>query len=162
VSDPRCRAVYVFDASGTFQFAFDWSPFIAATGIAQPIPRGIVGDSQGNVYVVEFQSRRVVVFNRQGQFVRMLAAQSTMNDPRGLGLDEARGRLYVAAAFHNEVFELALSDGHFITKWTGSGTTPFQAVRYVAVDPGGNFYVGDTWQYDVFKFDVNGNPAAWA
>ena len=77
ISDVRCKNVYEFSHSGVFIGQFDWSGFKTATGIATPTPRGIVMDENGNVYVLEFSSRRIVVFNRQGQYQRVFPSRST-------------------------------------------------------------------------------------
>jgi hypothetical protein len=55
VSDPNCRAVYIFDHSGAFQGSLDWT----GSGVGTPIPRGVAEDAAGNIYVAEFNSRKI-------------------------------------------------------------------------------------------------------
>src|SRR5262249_43164244 len=58
VSDPNCRVVYIFDHSGAYEGTLDWT----GAGVT-PTPRGIAEDSSGNIYVAEYNSRRIFVFS---------------------------------------------------------------------------------------------------
>ena len=175
VSDPRCRAVYRFTHTGQYLGEFDWAPFKQASGIYTPIPRGIAAGRDGNIYVVEHNSRSVVVFDQQGKYIRKFPRQADMNDPRGLDIDPRNGDVIVVAAYFNEIFKFT-SDGAFIKKWATVDGTPggrqFDAIRFPAVDGAGNIYVGETWGtrasdgsytgYQVYKFTSNGSPLSWA
>jgi sugar lactone lactonase YvrE len=170
VSDPRCRQVYIFNnANGNFVGSFSWP------GGFTPIPRGIAGDSNG-IYVVEHNTRSIYVFNRSGGFVKKLASNPAMNDPRGLDL--GGGFIYVVSAMKNTVYQYNASTGAFVRSWTKTGGTTgplFDSIRFPAVDGAGNVYVGDTWGcpayngsactgkdpgYRVYKFSSAGAPLA--
>ena len=173
VSDPRCRQVYIFkDSTGDYVGQFNWS----GSGVGTPIPRGIAGDSSG-IYVVEHNSRSIYEFNRAGQLVKKLAANSDMNDPRGLDL--GGGYIFVVSAMKNKVYQYNESTGALVRSWThtgGSTSGPsFDSIRFPAVDGQGNVYVGDTWGcpayngpscsgkdpgYRVYKYSPAGAPIA--
>jgi sugar lactone lactonase YvrE len=171
VSDPRCRQVYIFNhTTGAYVGHFNWP------GGFQPIPRGIAGDGSG-IYVVEHNTRSIYVFNRAGQYVKKLASNSDMNDPRGLDL--GGGNVFVVSAIKNKVFQYNESTGALVRSWshTGGGTSgpSFDSIRFPAVDGSGNVYVGDTWGcpayngpscsgadpgYRVYKYSPSGAPIA--
>lgn len=164
VSDPRCRDVYVFSADGHFLFDFDID--LRKYGIYTPLPRGIDADAAGNIYYVDHNARRIVVFDTNGNQLWESEQFFAMKDPRGLVIDRARNLLYVVAAFNNEVFQFDINPAaKTITlrdRWDSWGSTRLNTVRFAGVDPAGNVAVGDTWGYVVRRFDVNGNPLSWA
>jgi DNA-binding beta-propeller fold protein YncE len=189
VSDPRCRSVYAFSHTGAFLFQFNWAGWRALTGISAPVPRGIAGgrdwngDGQGDIYVVEHNSRRVVVFNRFGQYLGAFPRVDQMNDPRGLDIDPVSGRVVTVSAYKNRVY--VFSPSGRLLKWWGDmdgpgssvmGNRLFDSIRFPAVDGRGNIYVGDTWGfrepnprtgtrwfgYRIYKFRPNYAPLSWA
>ena len=152
VSDVRCKNVYEFSHTGSFIGQFDWTGFKTATGVGTPTPRGIVMDENGNVYVLEFSSRSIVVFNQQGQYQRDFPHQIDMNDGRGLAIDTTHDLLYAIGALNQRMFQFNYQGTMLkrIDSPTGSfgvKTDPkFNSIRFPAVDPAtGNVYVGDTW-----------------
>jgi tripartite motif-containing protein 71 len=165
VSDPRCRAVYIFDHQGVFQGALDWT----GSGVGQPIPRGIAEDAAGNIIVSEFNSRRIFFFDPVTRKIKgSIAAQSDMNDVRGLDVDPVRNFIYTVGAFWNRVYQFSYNPadvasgtgagstvGRFVNEWRNSDGTnfaqnhqPFDSIRFPAVDGAGNVYVGETWGCD--------------
>ena len=176
VSDPQCRAVYMFTHTGDYVGAFDWTFFKSTTGYFNPIPRGLAQGPDGLIYVVEHKSRRVIAFDKDGTFVRAFPRQSDMNDPRGLDIDQNTGEVVVVAAYFNAIFRFA-QDGTFLSKWTtvdgaaGNGAK-FDSIRFPAVDGDGNIYVGETWGsrqpdgsyrgYGIYKFSRDGVRLPWA
>ncbi len=176
ISDVRCKNVWEFTHNGTFipntslsskwAGGLDWSGWTTDTGYYQPTPRGIQMDENGNIYVLELNSRTIVVFNHSAQYVRSFPRQADMNDPRGLSIDPTRDFIYAVGALKQRLFkfnysgtmlkEIDASDGTFNIH---SDPTHFNSIRFPAVDPTtGNVYVGDTWGYRVWGFDSNLTP----
>src|SRR5260221_8034609 len=75
--------------------------------------------------------------------------------------DRTNGLLYAPGAYYTGVFEFTAA-GTFVRKWGGSGTTPFNSIRFPAADDNGHVWIGDTWGYRVWKFDSGGNLLPWA
>jgi tripartite motif-containing protein 71 len=175
VSDPNCRAIYMFSHTGDYLGEFNWTGWKTDSGLFTPIPRGLAAGPDGKIYVVEFNSRSVVVFNKDGSYVRKFPRKADMNDPRGLDIDPRNGDVVVAAGYFNEIHKFR-ANGEFIKKWGTVDGTPtgrkFDAIRFPAVDGQGNIYVGDTWGtrnadgsytgYGVYKFTADGAPLPWA
>ncbi len=174
ISNTACKNVYEYAHDGTFIRQFDWSGWTTATHFYQPTPRGIQMDENGNIYVLELNSRTIAVFDRQGQFIRVFPQITDMNDPRGLDIDTVHHRIFAVGALHGRVYEFDYS-GNIIKVWDSPlGTNAvhsnpsFNSIRSPAVDPvTGNVFIGDTWGYQTYKFDVSGpgttaTPLDWS
>jgi hypothetical protein len=183
VSDPRCESVWVFTHDGDFLFKFN------KTGYK---PRGIAGgrdwdgDGQGDIYVVDHFSRRVMIFDKGGNFLGQSAQVLEMNDPRGLDVDPRNGDIVTVSAYKNKVYKWNFTPGESFglsASWdevdgTGSsaGNAKFDSVRFPAIDGNGNVYTGDTWGarhpdprtgttwtgHQIYKFTPDAAPLPWA
>jgi sugar lactone lactonase YvrE len=162
VSDPRCRDVYVFDHDGTYKTDFKWNLPLPG-GVNTPIPRGIDYDG-GKIYVVEHNSRCIVVFSEEGIQQGTPTCRSDMNDPRGMDIDRANNLLYVVAAYRNEAHRFSINGTAVAwqTKWSSWGSETLDSIRWPAVDSNGNIYIGDTWTHVVRKFSPALAPLAWS
>jgi len=166
ISDVFCKNVDIFNHDGTFVGQFNWAGWKADTGYFQPTPRGIQLDDNGNVYVLELNSRTVVQFKEDGTYVRSFPRITDMNDPRGMDINIGTHRLYAVGALHQRVFVIDYLTGNVIKKWdspTGSNAVKadpkYNSIRTPAVDPAtGDVYLGDTWGYRVYKSDADGHP----
>jgi DNA-binding beta-propeller fold protein YncE len=158
VSDPRCHAVYVYNNVGVYQRSFTWN--IKGT----PIPRGIAMDAQGNLYVAEFNTRKIYLFNKAGQQLGVFQGApdgTDMADVRGIAVDNLNGRIYAVGAEFNKVVVFSFQ-GTYLATWSSAGATNFSSIRFVTADQVGDVYVSDIYGYIVWKFDKNGKLLAWA
>jgi DNA-binding beta-propeller fold protein YncE len=164
VSDPRCRNVYIFNHAGQFQGQLDWT----GSGVGTPVPRGVAEDAAGHIIVAEFNSRKLWFFDPSTKkIIGSTAAQSDMNDVRGIDVDQTNHFVYTVGAFWNRVYQFqydaAISSsggpgtivGRFVNEWRNvdgtnyaSGHQAFDSIRFPAVDSAGNVYVGETWGCD--------------
>jgi tripartite motif-containing protein 71 len=165
ISNTACKNVYEYAHDGTFIRQFDWSGWKTATGYFQPTPRGIQMDENGNIYVLELNSRTIVVFNRSGQFLRVFPRVDDMNDPRGLDIDTVHDRLYAVGSLHERLFQFDYQ-GNVLRRWDSTdgtnspnGPNRFGSIKWPAVDPAtGDVYTGDTWKYTIYKFSSSATP----
>ena len=172
VSDPNCREVYIFDHHGAFQGSLNW----AGSGVGTPIPRGVAEDAAGNIYVAEFNSRKIFVFSASTRkIIGVIGPQSDMNDVRGIDIDPVHHLIYTVGAYWNRTYEFSFDPakvaagtgaasvvGKFVNEWRNidgtnyaNGHQAFDSIRFPAVDGQGNVYVGETWGCDSF---CNGTP----
>ena len=109
VSDPqRCESVWVFSHTGSFLFKFihsNWKPRGLAGG------EDWDGDGQGDIYVVDNVSRRVLIFDKAGNFIGQMAQVLEMNDPRGLDVDPRNGDVVTVSAIKNKVYKFDYPSG---------------------------------------------------
>jgi tripartite motif-containing protein 71 len=167
VSDPNCRAVYIYDHQGGFHGALDWT----GSGVGTPIPRGVAEDAAGNIYVAEFNSRKIFVFDPgTKKIIGSIGRQSDMNDVRGIDIDQTHHLIYTVGAYWNRTYEFTYDPakvsagtgassvvGTFVNEWRNidgsnyaSGHQAFDSIRFPAVDGQGNVYTGETWGCDTY------------
>jgi DNA-binding beta-propeller fold protein YncE len=165
VSDPRCRNVYIFDHQGGFHGQLDWT----GSGVATPIPRGVAEDAAGNIWVAEYSSRRIFVFDpATKKIIGSIGPQSDENDVRGIDIDPVNHLIYTVGAYWNRTYEFSYDPakvaagsgassivGKFVNEWRNTDGTNFasghqqmDSIRFPAVDGQGNVYVGETWGCD--------------
>ncbi len=126
-------------------------------------PYGVAVDSQGFIYVSDFNNNRVHKFDAKGKFVMMWGTEGRQDGqfsrPAGLAVD-SQDRLYVADLGNDRV-QAFRSNGkkmQFDGKWGEAGADPGQFDRPYAVnvDSQGNVYVVDFGNHRLQKFTPSG------
>ena len=160
VSDPRCRQVYVYNKAGVFQFEFDMA---AAGGSATKVPRGLDVGADGLIYVAEQSDHRILVFNPDGSYVRQWTGTDfRFRDLRGVQIDRAANRIYVVAAYYNNVFAYDMTTGAQLLRWSRPGPAgTWDSIRWPALDGKGNFWISDLYGYTIHHLDAAGNSTTW-
>lgn len=131
------------------------------------MPLGIDTDDAGNLYVADGTLKKVVVFNRDGKFLRYLAepegGKPMLNKPAGVGVDAKGERVYVVdiggidtdehrvRAFDAKTGQHLFTIGH-----RGTGNGEFNLPRDVVVAPDGTLYVVDGGNFRVQQFAADG------
>jgi len=91
VGDTVRRTVMVFDPAGMGRF-FE-------LGREEPgrlfLPLGIAKDRDGNIYVCDGTAKRVVIYNRDGRFLRAVGGQKYFSRPSGVAVDPDGSRVFV-------------------------------------------------------------------
>lgn len=159
VSDVLCGTITVYTPDGRYVRSWQVQPASLPPGL-KGVPRGLDFDSAGNLYVAEFRTKSVLVYDGTGTLLRQFAPLATLRDVRGLVVDRVRNLVYAVDAGDGDVQEWR-TDGTPVRTWSTWGTTPLDTPRFMTVDASGNTYVSDMYGYRVFAWDVNGN-ARWA
>jgi DNA-binding beta-propeller fold protein YncE len=157
VTDSGARSVVVFDIPQQRTFRFGES----GDG-ALGMPLGIDTDGKGNVYVVDAAAKNVQMYDKDGKFIKTLAAGSRLSRPSGIAVDNEGARMYVVdtGAVTNEkhrvmVFDIAENKHLFDIGKRGSGEGQFNLPRDITIGTDGLLYVvdGGNFRVQVFKPD---------
>jgi DNA-binding beta-propeller fold protein YncE len=114
-------------------------------------PNGVAVDEAGNVFVTDTGRQRVVVFDPDGNPVRLINGTATghginsvLINPRGIGVDRS-GNLYVVSNLSHTVFVFD-REGKQIHSFGGQGddNDKFMFPNGLHVDNGGRIFITDT------------------
>ena len=127
------------------------------------LPLGVVVDSTGNVYVAEYQNRRVLRFDAPTKNgVDANDEFTNLNHPHDVALDNS-GNLYIAETHNEQV--LVYADPLSRDKTVDWQFTGLDDPMGMAFDSAGNFYVANCGNYpcgnanQVSIFDTPSKPA---
>ncbi len=145
--------VFVFDKKGG---RLDFIGDQPGTGqIKRSIGVAVAGD--GRVYVTDTSLKRVLIYDRNGNFISAIGQPGEFETPCGIAIDDKQGRLYVVdTGLHN--FRAYNLEGAFLYVAGERGKDPgmFNYPTNVALDAAGNIYVVDTGNFRVQIFDPGG------
>lgn len=157
--DAGRRWIYVSDANyGVVdKFALDGTYLgrlvLPSTTDQNPAPREVTVGRGGRVYVADYSFDQVDVFSTTGTLlstipaVAQLAPDGGLNQPEGVGVNNATGDVYVTDTFNQRVQQFSAT-GAFVRAWGYRGTQLDYGMGYprgVAVDQrNGNVWVDDT------------------
>lgn len=147
VTDRPTGSVYVYDAAGTYQRAFEpaelkgWQPL------------GITFDAAGNLYVsdVSVQPQVIFVFDRSGNQTRTLGETANLNFPNGIAVDKA-GNVYVTDGNNGRLVVMDASGAVIAQVGRGAGEGNLGLPRGLAIDGQDRVYVGDATGQGVFVY----------
>ena len=96
----RCTSSTI---AARFQGSLDWT----GSGVGTPIPRGVAEDAAGNIYVAEFNSRKIFVFSATTRkIIGVIGPQSDENDVRGIDIDPVNHVIYTVGAYWNRLLRV--------------------------------------------------------
>ena len=130
-------------------------------------PEGITADARGNLYVANFDVSgntsvgTVVVFDRNGRWLRTLSLGTASNLLLGLAFNPVTGDLLVADLGKQQVLKVDPQTGNssvFTTIPGGAAAGP----NGLTFDAAGNVYISDSFQATIWRTSpAGGVPAAW-
>lgn len=141
-------------AQGQFSGLIEGRPFFG--------PSGIVFDNNGNGYVGDYSSDRILKFNpSSGEITGSIGSSGTapgqFQGPSGIGIT-SEGNLVVTDQFNNRI-QVIDQEGNALLTFgkQGTGEGEFNQPIDAEVDEKGNIYVTDSINSRVQVFDKNGN-----
>lgn len=110
-------------------------------------PNGIAVGSDGTIYVVDGDNRRVQVFDSSGKFE---SAIDYVGIPRGIWLDQKKKYLIISDALANQVDIYSLK-GEKLTTFGEGGAGPgqFKFPNDITLDDSGRIYIADRENHQV-------------
>lgn len=122
-------------------------------------PHGLAVDSQGRLFAVDNESKKIVVFSPQGMPLFAFGGAQYFERPSYLALNERLGRVYVSdgKTAKINVFDLA---GNFLFSFGGAGFEPGRMFgpAGIAIAADDKVYVAEQLNARIQYFDADGNP----
>lgn len=127
------------------------------------LPMGLDVDKQGNLYVFDAKLKQIMVYNRDGKFLRSIGDPDKIARPAGIAVDPEGTRIYavdIGGSSSNEhrvmVFDAKNGEHLFDIGKRGIGPGEFNLPRDAVVAPDGSVYVVDGGNFRVEKFSADG------
>lgn len=177
----QTKVIYTLAGNGWSGFLGDGGP---ANNAELSYPQAQVVDASGNVYIADAQNNRIRKVDASGTITTIggngtggfsgdggPATAAELHFPNGIAIDGA-GNLYIADDANNRIREINTSG--IISTVAGNGSKGYggdggpataaklNAPQAVAVDPLGNFYIGDYYNQRVRKVNLAGTISTYA
>lgn len=152
VTDPGIRLLHVFDIKEKKYFT------ITKAGKEDFLsPIGVAADKNGEIYVSDSLLKRVLLFDREGKYLRDIGSTDLFMRPAGIAIDEER--LYVVDTHGHKIFVFSKKDGSFLFSFgkNGSGRGDFNYPTNIFIDKDGLLYVTDSMNFSVQMFEKDGS-----
>lgn len=119
-------------------------------------PFGLWVTEDGVKYVADGERKQIVVFGKDNRFLRAYGEKDQLKRPMDVAVFQER--IYVADFTSHAIVVLDKETGKTIQTIGEPGDAEGEMNRptHVSVDPEGNLYVNDSFNYRIQKFDPNG------
>ena len=152
VTDPGSGVLHIFDRGENRYFNIKKAKeeeFIS--------PIGVAADKNGDIYMSDSMLKRVLVFNKEGKYLRDIGSPELFARPAGIAVDE--NRVYVVDTHGHQVLVLAKKDGRPLLVFGSNSRADgdFNFPTNICVGRDGQIYVTDSLNFRVQIFDRNGH-----
>ena len=127
------------------------------------MPLGLDVDKQGNLYVFDGKLKQIMVYSRDGKFLRAIGDPDKFARPAGIAVNPEGTRIYavdIGGSSSNEhkvsVFDAQSGKHLFDIGKRGTAPGEFNLPRDAVVAPDGSVYVVDGGNFRVEKFTADG------
>ncbi len=159
VSDTASRHVKVFDLAEQRYFAI---------GEDEPgeliKPLGIDTDAQGNLYVADATQKAILIYSRDGRYLRKIGGDKLFDRLSSVTVDPAGTRVYIVdiGGVNSENHRVRVFDPHngkhiMDIGRRGTGAGEFNLPRDLAIGRDGRLYVVDGGNFRVQVFNTDGS-----
>jgi sugar lactone lactonase YvrE len=153
------RAVLMFDVPGKeFKMIGTEGP----GELRKPI--GIAVSKQGEIYVADNSAKRIVVFDKDGKFLRAFGNRSIFKRPSGVAISPDGTKAYVidtggvtTQEHHLYIFNATTGELEKTIGTRGRGDGEFNLALQVTTGPDGTIYVTDSGNFRVQAFNPDGS-----
>lgn len=152
VTDPGSHMVHIFDLGGKNYFTIK-----EAQGEELPSPVGIAVDSHGEIFVSDSFLKRILVFDKDGKYIRDIGSQNMFLRPTGIALDGDRIYIIDTQAHRVLVFNNRNNSYLFDFGKNGIGSSEFNYPTHIFSSSDHRLYITDSMNFRVQIFDRDGN-----
>ena len=152
ITDPGAHMLHIFD--------FDKRDYLQIrkarkTDLISPI--GVCVDKNGDIYLSDSLLRRVMVFDRYGEYLRDIGSNRAFARPAGVVIDEER--VYVVDTHKHQVLVFSKKNGKLLFSFgkNGSAKGEFNFPTNIFMDREKLLYITDSMNFRVQIFDKDGN-----
>lgn len=155
VLERRFARIHVFGSDEKFQRAIN----LRAISVKSPTSM-LIDKKKGHIYVSDAATRKIVVSDLSGTFVREIGGpgegDGQFNLPVAMAFD-SKDNLVVADAFSARI-QIFNGEGRFVSKFgrRGDSQGDFQLIKSIAVDSTDNIYVVDGRAHNISIFNRQG------
>jgi tetratricopeptide (TPR) repeat protein len=120
-------------------------------------PVDITFDMEGNFYIAGFGTSNIIKFNSNGEPIANWKGSFTKKIEKPVALGYFKEKVFVSDFGRDEILIFDLN-GKILQTIGGSGSEPgkFHGPSGITFDEGGNFYVSDSGNNRIQKFNANG------
>ena len=143
----------------SYQFAFEFGSEGSGDG-EYGRPHNAAIDSQGNIFVPDFDNNRIQKLDSRGRFILQWgmtgSGNGQFNGPVGIAVD-GNDDVYVVELRNHRIQKFD-NDGNFLLSWgtLGTGNGQFDRPSDLAAAPNGTIYVADRSNHRIQQFDAIG------
>ena len=152
VTDPGSGRFHVYDRSQKRYFAVErWGE----EDLISPI--GIAIDGNGNMFVSDSVLKQVLVFDKEGKYLRTIGPPDMFQRPAGIALNDER--LFVVDTHGHKVLILSLPDGKLLFSFGKQGTEhgDFNYPTNIFVSRDKLIHVTDSMNFRIQVFNPDGS-----
>ena len=151
VTDPGSGRLHVYDRSRKRYFPVEmWGE----EDLISPI--GIAVDGNGNMFVSDSVLKQVLVFDKEGKYLRAIGPPDMFQRPAGIALND--DRIYIVDTHGHKVLVVSQTDGRLLFSFGKQGTEPgdFNYPTNIFVSSENLIHVTDSMNFRIQIFDQDG------
>jgi DNA-binding beta-propeller fold protein YncE len=151
VTDPGVHLLHVADMKENRFFQIKT---VKGEKLISPI--GVAADKNGEIYLSDSMLNRVLVFDKDGFYLRDIGSGDLFTRPAGIAVDESR--IYVVDTHAHKVLVFEIRDGRLLFSFgrNGAGKGDFNFPTNIFVSRDGLLYVMDSMNFRVQIFGRDG------
>lgn len=152
ITDPGARILHIFDFENK---KYSQIKKAYKTDLISPI--GVCVDKNGNIYLSDSLLRRVMVFDRNGDYIRDIGSTKMFVRPTGIAMDEER--VYVVDTHKHQVMVFSKKDRKLLFSFgkNGKDKGEFNFPTNIFMGKDKLLYITDSMNFRVQIFDRDGN-----
>lgn len=152
ITDPGARVLHIFDFKDREYFQIKKA---GKTDLISPI--GVCVDKNGDIYLTDSLLRRVMVFDKDGDYLRDIGSTKIFIRPSGIAMDEER--VYIVDTHKHQVVVFSKKNRKLLFSFgkNGKDKGEFNFPTNIFMDKDKLLYITDSMNFRVQIFDRDGN-----